>query len=117
MAIYICPLFIVVVLTSGASPLFWYLLLCRLLILFVDILTSEASPFSRDFILKVLSTLACNGFIAYRKVGKYLSFGFFSYVLLFIYLFLSTYSNVLNASPLGLLFLNAQFSEFGSARI
>ena len=35
----------------------------------------------------------------------------------FCYLFLSTHSNVLNASPLGLSFLNAQSAEFGSARI
>ena len=68
-------------LTSGASPLFWYLLLWRLLFIFVINSTSGASTSSWDFLYeRFLLTIACNEFMAYWKVGKYLNFGILSYV-------------------------------------
>ena len=70
----------VVDLTSGASPLFWYILLWRLLFIFVINLTSEASSSSCDFLYeRFWLTFACNEFLAYWKLVKvftfWLSFG------------------------------------------
>ena len=74
-------LYLLLVYCFLTSPLFWYLLLWRLLFIFVINLTSGASPFSWDFLYeRFLLTFACNEFMAYWKVGKYLNFGFLSYV-------------------------------------
>ena len=103
---YICFLFIVVDLTSGASPLFWYLLLRRLLFIFVINLTSGSSPSSWDLLNeRFLLTFACHEFMAYWKVWKYLNFGFLSYVY-----FRPLTLTCLNYFPLGLLVLNAQIA-------
>ena len=96
----------VIDLTSGASPLFWYLLLWRLLFIFVINSTSGASPSSWDFLYeRFLLTIACNEFMAYWKVGKYLNFGFLSYVY-----FRPLTLTFLNYFPLGPLVLNAQIA-------
>ena len=44
---------------------------------FIVDLTSGASPFFWDFLYeRFLLTCACNAFMAYWKVGKYLHFGY-----------------------------------------
>ena len=90
----------VIDLTSGASPLFWYLLLWRLLFIFVINSTSGASPSSWDFLYERFFVHNC----MQRIYGILESGKIFKFRFLILCLFSSTHSNVfklLSPGPFG----------------